>query len=144
MSMSQMSGKRHEYDPECLSQGVAPEEGEEARAPKVLKGPVHVTRAMREEHEATYAPYRSWCKYCVWARGRNKAHKKKKGNHKDDKNKEAQVPIVSLDYWYMSERDREAKSNPLVVMVNEETNERYARALGQKGICRRNGLVGEI
>ena len=34
----------------------------------------------------------------------------------------------------MSQRDEEAKSNPILVVLNENTNEKYARAAGQKGI----------
>jgi hypothetical protein len=39
-----------------------------------------------------------------------------------------------MDYFYMSQADEEAKSNPLIVMVDEKTGEKYARAVGQKRV----------
>ena len=34
----------------------------------------------------------------------------------------------------MSKKDEEAKENPLIVMMDEETGEKYARAVGHKGV----------
>eukprot|EP00973_Karenia_brevis_P029278 4037810-Karenia_brevis.AAC.1 len=34
----------------------------------------------------------------------------------------------------MSDRDKNTGSNPMLVMVDERTKERYARAVGQKGL----------
>ena len=39
----------------------------------------------------------------------------------------------------MSRKDEEAKENPLIVMMDEETGEKYARAVGHKGV----GTAGE-
>ena len=39
-----------------------------------------------------------------------------------------------MDYFYMSKEDEEEKNNPVLVARNESTNEKYARAAGQKGI----------
>ena len=39
-----------------------------------------------------------------------------------------------MDYFYMSKQDEEAKENPMLVMLNEETNEKFARAVGNKGV----------
>ena len=44
------------------------------------------------------------------------------------------IPRISMDYFFMSKHDEEAKENPVLVVLNEETNERYARATGRKGI----------
>ena len=53
---------------------VVPVDGPQAQEiieAKVLKGPVAVTAAEREAHEATgHAEYRSWCIHCVAAKGR--------------------------------------------------------------------------
>ena len=40
----------------------------------------------------------------------------------------------------MSKEDEKAHKNPLLAMVDEETNEKYARAVGQKGL----GQSGEM
>ena len=61
-------GKAHE-------EGQDLDDDEEGRRPKVLDGPVQVSKKMREEHEATHLPYRSWCAHCVRGRGRSNAHK---------------------------------------------------------------------
>ena len=45
-----------------------------------------------------------------------------------------------MDYWFMSSKDEDAKKSPLIVMVNEQTGERYARATGRKGV----GQEGEM
>ena len=51
-----------------------------------------------------------------------------------DQNKEETIPRISMDYFYMSKQDEEAKENPMLVVLNEQTNERYARATGRKGV----------
>ena len=57
------------------------------------------------------------------------AHKKLK----EDKELE-KVPRVAMDYFFMSQDDEKASKNPLVVMVDEETNGKFARALERKGV----------
>ena len=57
-----------------------------------------------------------------------------------EEEKECRVPRVSIDYFYMSKEDEEGKTNPVLVAVNESTNEKYARAAGQKGV----GSEGEV
>jgi hypothetical protein len=52
----------------------------------------------------------------------------------------AEVPRVSMDYFYMSSKDEKASENPLIVMTDEGTGEKYARAVGQKGL----GTEGEM
>ena len=118
-----------------MSQGKATagegeeEEGEEGRTSKGLAKTMKVSREDREDHNRTHTPYRSWCKYCVRARGKNMAHRKGK---KDEE--ESTVPRISMDYFYMSQTDEEATDNPILVAVNESSGEKYARAAGQKGI----------
>ena len=41
---------------------------------------------------------------------------------------------ASLDYFLMTEGDPNASRNPILVMVNEATGDKYARAVGQKGL----------
>ena len=68
-------------------------------------------------------------------RGKNSAHKAK--NPEED---EPTVPRLSMDYMFMSKKDEEEKVNPIIVMVDEGTGEKYSRATGQKGI----GQDGEM
>ena len=103
-------------------------ETEEGRAPRVLRGPQRVTKEEVEEHEVTHTPYRAWCRYCVRGRGRNAPHARGKDG------KDTKTPRISLDYFFMSSVDEAASSNPLLVMLDESTGEKYARAVGQKGL----------
>ena len=59
---------------------------------------------------------------------------------KMEENKESGgVPRISMDYFYMSKKDEEAKSFPILVAVDEETGDKFARATGRKGV----GEAGE-
>ena len=44
------------------------------------------------------------------------------------------VPRICMDYFYMNTSDEQAGDNPMLVMVDEGTGERYARAAGQNGV----------
>ena len=129
-----------------LSQEEAMEEGgEEGRYAKGLPTPQKVTKEERQEHDRTHCPYRSWCKYCVRGRGQKAPHQSSK--EKTEEEKEAEVPRISMDYFYMSKADEDAKENPLIVAVNEKTNDKYARAAGKKGVGEegeRNWLVKDL
>ena len=117
-----------------LSQEEVTVETEEGRRAIHIKSPMMVSQE-EEAHEKTHLPYRSWCKWCVWARSRNRQHKKK-----DKEDKHDGVPRVAMYYFFMSKEDEEACRNPCLVMKNEQTGERYARAVGQKGL----GTEGEM
>ena len=110
---------------EGLGQSVVIE-GEEGRTSVGIRAPQRVSKAEREEHERTHTPYRGWCPYCVKGRGRNTPHMRgQKG--KDDP--DLKVPRVSMDYFFMSQQDEKANKNPILVMLDEETNDKYARAV---------------
>ena len=62
------------------------------------------------------------------ARGRNTPHRPRA-----DDAKVSGVPKIAMDYVFMSVADERASSNPVLIMVDEATGERYARAVGHKG-----------
>ena len=39
-----------------------------------------------------------------------------------------------MDYFYMSQADEEAKENPMLVILNEQSGEIFARMTGRKGV----------
>ena len=119
---------------EGLSQQMAPGEEVGGRAPCVLRAPQRVSQADREAHEATHAPFKAWCPYCVRGRARNYPHRRRGDERRDG------VPRISLDYFYMSKADEAASENPLLVVIDESTGEKWARAVGQKGL----GQEGEL
>ena len=47
---------------------------------------------------------------------------------------------MSMDYFFMSQADENADKNPLIAMVDESTGEKYARAVGKKGIGEENEM----
>ena len=57
----------------------------------------------------------------------------------DADNKVGSIPRISMDYFYMSKKDEDAKEFPLIVAVDEETGDKFARATGKKGV----GEAGE-
>ena len=85
--------------------------------------------------QITHTPYRAWCRHCVRARGRNAPHRTR-----TEEQRERQVPKVGMDYFFMSQADEKADKNPLIVMVDESTGERYATAVGKKGIGEENEM----
>ena len=111
------------------------EEGEEAEEPRGLRAPLKVSKEQRDAHEITHTPYRAWCRHCVRARGRNAPHRMR-----TEEQRERQVPKVRMDYFFMSQADEKADKNPLIVMVDESTGEKYARAVGKKGIGEENEM----
>ena len=41
---------------------------------------------------------------------------------------------MSMDCYFMSQEDEKASANPIMVMVDNRTGEKYARAVGHKGM----------
>ena len=126
--------ERENQEPNAEDEGLSQEkesEGEEGRNTVGIGETMRVTREEREEHERTHTPFRAWCPFCVKGRATNAQHRK---NRDGEEEKELRVPRISLDYFYMSKKDEEAKNNPTLVVVNEATNEKFAGAVGQKGI----------
>ena len=125
-----------------LSQGVAAEETEEweicppcgeeeGRIAVGLRSPIKVSEKERDDHNRTHAPNRSWCSVCVKARGQTMSHLQRRAA---DGEEGARIPRISMDYFFMSKQDEDAKENPILVVLNEDTNEKYARATGRKGV----------
>ena len=108
---------------------VAEEEGEVVKVRRAPKGP---TKKEREEHEATHIPYREWCPHCVRGRGVNRPHRSEQGG--GEESRERRVPRVSMDYFFMGQGGERASEYPMIVMVDEETDYRYMRAVGKKGL----------
>ena len=79
----------------------------------------------------THIPYRSWCDVCVRARGRKRPHFR---NDKSADSTVEDVARISLDYYFMNDRDRQEGPNPILIVLHESTGEKYSRAVGMKGV----------
>ena len=100
---------------------------------KGVGAPKAPTKKEREEHERTHVPYRSWCKHCVRGRGRNKHHARI-AEDADEEEKSRKVGRVSMDYVFMSKKDRAEGKNPVLAMIDERSGAVFARAVGRKGV----------
>ena len=109
---------------------------EEAQEPKTRRAPKGPTKEEKEKHEATHLPFREWCQHCVRGRGRNKPHKKKT----EDEKEENKVSRISMDYLFMSQDEEKASENPLILMVDEQTGNKYMRAISKKGLGEGNEM----
>lgn len=135
-SMKEDSGDEEEGKrKEGLSQDG---ETEEAKGRKAVgrTGPKMPTKVEQEEHAWTHCPYRSWCKRCVQARARSSPHRAGDGARKgaEEGVGSAKAPRVAMGYSFMSKANEKTSTNPLMVMADEESGSRYARAVGEKGL----------
>ena len=119
-------------EPEEKEEREAVEEEEETEV-KVRRAPKGPTKREKEEHEATHIPYRDWCRHCVKGRAPNRPHRvgAKQGDQDD---KERQVPRIAMDYFFLAREGERASEFPMLVMVDEETGNKYMRAVGRKGL----------
>ena len=101
------------------------DKGEEGRRAKGVTAHVTVSDEEREEHELTHIPFRVWCPHNVRAQGRNTSHLKNQGINKDRSNA---APRMSMDNFFMSQKDEKASANPIMVLVDERTVEKYAQS----------------
>ena len=91
--------------------GLSHEDGaEKARKPNVRKAPRTPTQQEREEHNATHAEFKEWCKCGVLGAGRQTPHMVSRDNEKGD----GVVPKVSMDYFYMSTEEERAMENSFI------------------------------
>ena len=88
-----------------------------ARA-KMVSVPHEPTEQELEEHLLTHWPFRSWCDHCVRGRG-------KSGQHREVK-REASIPIVGIDYMWMTGEDDEGgdeslREMPILALTDQES-----------------------
>ena len=109
------------------------EEEEEGRRSVGRKGPKMLKTVEQEEHARTHCPYRSWCRHCVKPRARNSPHGAG-GFRTNGEGDMVKAPRVVMGDYFMSKEDEKASANPLVVMADEESGSKCARAVGQKDL----------
>ena len=73
---------------------VEEESEEDSTDPKHATDVASPSPDIVEQHRVTHFPYRSWCTQCVMGRGVGKPHATVTG--------ESSVPIVGVDYFYMT------------------------------------------
>ena len=116
------------------------EDAEEGRRPQKAQSCPKASKEEREEHDLTHCPMRIWCRYCVEGRCHKMGHVRKKD---EDKNIDG-VPRISMDYFFMSQKDEKANEFPMLVAVDESTGDKFARATGRKGVVGCDWLIKEF
>ncbi len=69
------------------------EDEQEVEPVKVAHNPRQPTVQELEDHRCDHLPFRSWCKWCVMARGRGEQHCSANGS---------KVPRIGIDYFYIT------------------------------------------
>ena len=107
-------GEQHEGQGEKGDAGneepVVKENATEAPKVTLKRSPLLPSSEEVDKHDATHYPYRSWCKICVAAMGREDPHRRRR----DKRDEETDLPTVSMDYEMLEE-----KITTLVVKDNE-------------------------
>ena len=85
--------------PEPVGDSVMADEAAEAGR-RITRRPKELTTAERLAHEELHEPYRDWCRACVAGRGRVEYHRTR--DHSEDS-----VPVLAIDYGYLSKRVQE-------------------------------------
>ena len=136
------------------AQGVV-QQGDAASRPraKLIKRPVSMTRAERDQHVAEgHVNYHPGCEFCTRARGRPEQHKRanREGVQEETVATEEEempldVPTVSFDFCFLSQLQQE-KSNTVLVakdakrktlMATMCPNKSTVDAMHSTGVCKR-------
>ena len=96
----------------------------------VRKAPVGPTKEDREAHEALHAEHRGWCRHCVRGRGRNQAHKRRKGDR--EVREAGRVVRISMDYNFVGEDDEAVGT--WLTMVESRFGAIWTRVVEAKGL----------
>ena len=137
---SEEEGDKEEAQPSGAA-GPAREVAEDADAEedceetKVSPDPGMPSQSEIDEHNATHHPYRSWCEFCVKARGEGEHHTAGPASG---------VPVIAFDYLFITngrvlrkhELSAEEKERvKLTVLVVKDTKSRalFAHAVRRKG-----------
>ena len=111
--------------------GLSDDELTEERKIKVARKPNEPTQAEIEQHYAcNHVPFRSWCQHCVMGKAKNNPHYKILEADQDS------VPVISLDYGFMTRPKRleEDKGMPVLVLNDSESSTIKSHVVPKKGV----------
>ena len=103
--------------------------------PLVNRSPYAPSRQEVIEHDITHCPFRSWCRKCVMGKSKCNPHLKSPDIE------ERSVPLVALDYAFMSDKakksegEEEDKEQAKILACRDRTSRCYASfSVPQKGV----------
>ena len=120
-------GLREKAEMEKITLREADLEVEEANVSRVPSKVYSPSPDEYNRHCATHMPYRSWCPICVQAKKRNPAHRSK-----NEKNEYKHVPVISMDYMYLNEKNDDV-NNPILVIHDSVSEGIWAVFVKRKG-----------
>ena len=113
---------------------------EEADQPRIRVGPKMPSKREREQLEALHLPYRSWRRHSVRMRGQSSPHARGSRGVESEEIEAERIPIICMDYFFMSQEDERASANPLLLLDDEANGNKYMRAVGRKGLGEGNEM----
>ena len=92
------------------------------------KSPEEPSKKEVDEHYIDHGLFRSWCPHCV--RGKAAAY-----GHRRMSKESRSVPVVGLDYMFMTDRQRkeEESGSPILVIKDEKLKMVFAHVVPSKG-----------
>ena len=108
-----------------------PGDGEvgEAQAHRKLRNPYAPSKKEIEEHRILHWPFRSWCRCCMFGRGKHTHHLRNKGEKTD-----SNVVSISIDFIFIGSKDVPAKKNAILVMYDNDSDAVWAYMTRRKKI----------
>ena len=121
----------HDDDDEILCGMCEPEneETEEAQDHKTIRDPFKPSEQEVFDHRILHWLYRSWCRACVFGRGKHTHHMRRKGPRSD-----REVPSISIDFIFMATHEIPARKNAILVMYDNESDAIWSYRTGRKRI----------
>lgn len=86
---------------------------------KPKRHPEQLTEKEMEEHSLTHCPYRSWCKNCIEAQGKEDQHPSHHGSS-------GEIPSFSMDYKELSEYIEQVKRKITIMVMREKKSKMNA------------------
>ena len=102
------------------------EEGHKQRVRSLMPEP---TQKEIDEHNVDHGVFRSWCPHCVKGKAVSYPHSRRGKSDID------QIPVVSVDYMFMSDKQdqEEEKGMPIMVIKDRKLKIIRARVVPNKG-----------
>ena len=94
---------------------------------KAMPQPVAPSVEEWVRHQLTHIPFKGWCPICIQAKAKNPAHKK-------NVRVERKLPVVSMDYMFMSKKpDNDQLMYPILVMKDRKSGGIWTIPTDRKG-----------
>ena len=93
-----------------------------------IRDPGQPTVKEHQEHMTTHRPHRSWCKFCVMARGVNASHRRSGAQEALEG-----VPHMSMDCGFLGRRESEEQESLVLVIRERRHKMTWAMLVPRKG-----------